>query len=204
MILGLLDLYVLSLVDRGMETPYSLHREGGLSLGASTPSLRRLTEIRLVKRKEGEGATNRPRHVYTLTSAGQELARTGWQEHLHGRHIPSDLDAILRLADMAIHYGANPREVADFLKLASDERKAFGQRAAAHVVETTRVVSYQQMRSRCEAARLRAEAVVLSDLSTLIATHRNRHSNSLAKHPISASKLARKATTDKIRRNDLD
>ena len=35
--LPVLDLYVLSLLERGLETAYSFQREVGLSLGASTP-----------------------------------------------------------------------------------------------------------------------------------------------------------------------
>ena len=79
MVWAVLDLYVLSLLDRGLETPYSLQREGGLSLGASTPSLRRLSTAHLVKRKEEQGSTNRPRHAYALTATGRDIARTGWQ-----------------------------------------------------------------------------------------------------------------------------
>jgi DNA-binding PadR family transcriptional regulator len=166
---NLLDLYVLSLLDRGIETPYSLQRKGGLSLGASTPCLRRLSEARLVKRQEEESATNRPRHVYTLTSAGRELARAGWQKHLRRRQIPSNLDGILRLADMAIHYGANSGEVAGLLKRASDERRSLARQAAVTIPKATPTVSYQEMRCKCSATGLRAEAEALAKLATQVA-----------------------------------
>jgi DNA-binding PadR family transcriptional regulator len=170
--LGLLDLYVLSLIDRGVDTPYALQRDGGLSLGASTPALRRLNTARLVKRKEDEGATNRPRHVYALTAAGRELARRGWQEHLHNSRLPSDLDGVLRLVAMASHYGANPTEIADFLQQASENRTSSAKQAAAIITRAGQPISYKDMRSRCDAARLQAEAGVLAYLAEEVANRR--------------------------------
>jgi DNA-binding PadR family transcriptional regulator len=132
---SLLDIYVLALLDRGIETPYALQRQGGLSLGASTPSLRRLAEARLVKRKAEVGMTNRPRHVYTLTASGRELARNGWREPFQSGRLPSDLESILRLSEIAAHYGAPPAEVARFLRTASDRRATLARRAAAEPQE---------------------------------------------------------------------
>ncbi len=132
---SILDLYVLSLLDRGLGTPYSLQRDGGLSLGASTPALRRLSEARLVKRKVEEGATKRPRHVYTLTASGQDIARNGWRDYFSSARPFSDLDAVLRLADMAVHYGEELESVAQFLGLASGHRSALARRAAAGPVD---------------------------------------------------------------------
>ncbi len=165
MTLGLLDIYILSLLDRGIETPYALQREAGLSLGASTPSLRRLCDGRFVKRHDGIGATNRPRHVYTLTTSGRELARNSWKEHLDASRLPTDLDGVLRLAEMARHYGVNSGKVADLLKQASERRKLLAKQAAATAGRTGQPISYQDMRSKCEAARLRAEADALIQLA---------------------------------------
>jgi len=95
-----------------------------LSLGAGTPALRRLTQAGLVKRKEEKGATNRPRHVYSLTPLGRELARSGWRDHFESNRLPSDLDGVLRLADPATHYGTEPESVTRFLKSASEYRSA--------------------------------------------------------------------------------
>ncbi len=171
--LPVLDLYVLSLLDRGLETAYSFQREVGLSLGASTPSLRRLTEARLVKRKDEEGKTNRPRHVYTLTSSGRELASSAWREYLQPGRLPSDLDSVLRVSDMAAHYGAGGAEVARFLKTAS-ERTAILARRAAAVPEAGNGPMYVSMRSRCEATRLKAESDVLGQIAAEILTGRSR------------------------------
>ena len=182
---GLLDIYVLSLLDRGIETPYALHRQGGLSLGASTPSLRRLTAARLVKRKEEAGMTNRPRHVYTLTSSGRELARNGWREYFQSGRLPSDLDGLLRLSDIASHYGASPAEVARLLKAASGRRATLARRAAA-APEADNGLVYLSMRARCEAGRLKAEADVLGQIAAEMSAARS--------HPLGSGKKLRSTT----------
>ena len=163
----LLDLYVLSLLDRNINTPYLLQREGGLSLGASTPSLRRLGLVRLVKRHDEKGTTNRPRHVYTLTATGVDLARNGWREYLYAGRIPNDLDGVLRLAEMATHYGATSNQVVDLLNRASEERKTLSKRAAANK-SSGQGFSYQQMRSICDKARWRAEGEALTELAASV------------------------------------
>ena len=50
MSLSVLDLFVLSLFDRGLETPYDLQRQAGVSLGSSVPALRRLEAAGLIKK----------------------------------------------------------------------------------------------------------------------------------------------------------
>jgi DNA-binding PadR family transcriptional regulator len=162
--LPLLDLYVLSLIERGLDTAYSFQREVGLSLGASTPALRRLDAARLVKCTEEEGATGRPRYVYSLTPSGRERATNGWREHFQYSRIPSDIDGLLRLADMATHYGNNAEDVAKLLKSASLRRSGLGWQAAAAPEESS-IGIYPRMRARCEGARLLAEAKILAELA---------------------------------------
>src|ERR1700733_14201594 len=52
---SVLDLFILSLLDRGLETPYDLNRQGGLSLGSTVPALRRLESAGPIKRKAPVG-----------------------------------------------------------------------------------------------------------------------------------------------------
>lgn len=190
----LLDLYLLSLLDRGLDTPYSLQRKGGLSLGASTPSLRRLIQARLVKRQEETGLTNRPKHVYAVTAAGRELARSGWRDQFLSSQVPHELDGVLRLADMAMHYGARTDEIVQFLTAASEQRKSLARRAAAAVVARTSIIAYQESRSRCEAARLKAEAGVLAELASEILESRSHLLSASGKHPSSQSAVPKRAT----------
>jgi DNA-binding PadR family transcriptional regulator len=150
---SLLDIYVLSLVERGHDTPYVLQRDGGLSLGASTPSLRRLINGGLVTRTKEQGTTNRVRHVYALTALGRKIAKSAWRDDWQSNKIPSDLDAMLRLADIASHYGAAPAEVANFLRTASSRRFLLAKRAAA--TDRSGCV-YAAMRSRSPESRSRS------------------------------------------------
>lgn len=53
MIVSVLDIFLLSMLDRGAQSPYELQRMAGVSLGASVPSLRRLTASKLVTREDG-------------------------------------------------------------------------------------------------------------------------------------------------------
>ncbi len=170
---ALLDIYVLSLLDRGINTPYALQRQGGLSLGASTPSLRRLIQSGMVKRKQEQGMTNRPRHVYTLAPSGREVARSGWREYFESGRLPSDLDAVLRLCDIALHYGATHARVSALLKNAAQRRATLASRAAAMPDEDNRLM-YLPLRSRCDVARLKAEAEALGKLASEMAGKRSR------------------------------
>ncbi len=150
-----------------------LQRQGGLSLGASTPSLRRLIQAGLVKRKQEQGKTNRPRHVYTLAPSGRELARSGWREYFESGRLPSDLGAVLRLCDIALHYGATHARVSAFLENAAQRRATLARGAAATPDEDNKLI-YLPLRSRCEVARLNAEAEALGELASEMAGKRLR------------------------------
>src|ERR1700674_192044 len=129
MSLSVLDVFVLSLLDRGLETPYDLQRQGGLSLGASTPALQRLVKGNLVVRAESASATNRPRHLYQLTPTGKREARAAWKPFLEGNDSPPDIDSILRIADMAAHHGAEKPKIRSFLKRAAERKSQLAQHA---------------------------------------------------------------------------
>jgi DNA-binding PadR family transcriptional regulator len=79
---SVLDLFILSVLDRGLETPYDLNRQGGLSLGSTVPALRRLETAGLVRKKAAVGSSKRPRHWFQLSAAGRKLARGGWAVHV--------------------------------------------------------------------------------------------------------------------------
>ena len=79
MIHSVLDLFILSLLDRGLETPYDLQRQGGLSLGSTVPALRRLAAAGLIRKREASEASKRPRHSYQLYAAGRNRAQK-WLE----------------------------------------------------------------------------------------------------------------------------
>lgn len=117
MALSILDLFVLSMLDRGLATSYELQREAGLSLGGTLPALRRLTNAGLLIKAEAKSPTRRPRHEYRLTPPGKDKARKGWKEHLSAAKVAADVDSLLRLVDVADHYKAPRSEIVAFLRL---------------------------------------------------------------------------------------
>ena len=167
MILSVLDLFLLSMLDRGAQSPYELQRTAGVSQGAAVPSLRRLLAAKLVTRKDGIASTNRPRHEYTLTPEGKKAARSGWKDHFQESSAGSDLDSLLRIVDMAIHHGADRKKIMLFLKHAAEARELMAEEAGLAVrgFSSRGNASYMRMRASCDASRLRAEGEALSRLA---------------------------------------
>jgi DNA-binding PadR family transcriptional regulator len=174
MTVSVLDIFLLSMLDRGVESPYELQRAAGISLGASVPSLRRLTASKLVTRSEGTAATNRPRHAYKLTAAGKQAVRSGWESHFQPASAGSDLDSVLRIADMAFHHHADKKKIKAFLKNAAEARTLMAEKAglAERGLSSPDKGYYLRMRASCDAIRLRAEAEALLNLATSIGSQR--------------------------------
>lgn len=154
------------MLDRGLQTPYELQKHAGLSLGAIVPALRRLTKEKLVTRSEADGATNRPKHIYKLTTSGRQTAETGWHEYLMDVREPTDIDALLRLLDIAQAYGTNRSRLVALLRSAATQRFAMaGEVRAASKRIRAEPFSYRLTRSKVEVQRWRAEAQALKDLA---------------------------------------
>jgi DNA-binding MarR family transcriptional regulator len=167
MTLSILDVFILSMLDRGAQTPYELQRTAGLSQGAAVPSLRRLLAAKLVMRKDGLAATNRPRHEYRLTPEGKKAARSGWKAHFQETSSGSDLDSLLRIVDMAIHYGADKAKIKSFLKHAAKSRELMAEKAGLteRGFTSSDKASYMRMRACCDAVRLGSEGEALLRLA---------------------------------------
>lgn len=160
-----LDVFVLSLLDRGLRTPYDL-RQAGISLGASTPSLRRLLAQKLVTKSVDSEKGRRPRHEYKLTSAGKHLAGKAWEHFLSSPRVPDDIDAVLRVIDMSVFYGADRAALANFIRRIANKRMR-----SAVVLTNTRTRgtdvaqwTYAELRFPIDDARLRAEAKALMSI----------------------------------------
>ena len=166
--LSLLELFILSCIDRGYTTPYAMQRDVGLSLGATSPTLPKLAKQGLVRRETRRTATNRPKHEYTLTPAGKEQARQGWKAHLEtDSGPPADLDALLRLVDMALYYGAKPGILAELVKGAAVARGQMAKRCSLEFSGTKakEALNYRNIRAKLDALRYKAEAEGLSKLA---------------------------------------
>jgi DNA-binding MarR family transcriptional regulator len=166
--LSILELFILSCIDRGYGTPYAMQREAGLSLGATSPTLPKLAKQGLVRRETGRTATNRPKHEYALTATGKEKARQGWKAYLESdAKPPADLDALLRLVDMAQHYGAEPAQLAVLMKDAAVARGQLAKKYSLDFSETKAkaVFGYRNIRAKLDALRYKAEADGLASLA---------------------------------------
>jgi DNA-binding PadR family transcriptional regulator len=157
---SVLDLYILSLLDRGLQSPYDLHSKGGLSLGSTLPALRRLEEAGLVRKKVPAGSGKRPRYWFQVSAAGRELARGGWIPMLRDLP-PSDFDAVLRLVDVAQHCEARSTDLAVFLEVAASIRRPT--RSGTSV--PNRLLDSVITREAWDVVRLKAEARFLLGLA---------------------------------------
>ncbi len=164
--ISILDLYILSLLERGLETPYDLHRQGGISLGASTPALKRLAEGKLIRRLTGETANKRRSHRYSLTEVGLAQARRGWRRYFNELRVPADLKSLLRLVDVAVQYKLKQAQITAFLQQAARDRSDLAWQAGSRMLSLQQnPLSYAATRATCDYARLEAEAKALSKLA---------------------------------------
>jgi DNA-binding PadR family transcriptional regulator len=167
---SVLDLFIMSLLDRGLETPYDLLRQGGLSLGSSVPALRRLEETGLIRKKAPVGSSKRPRHWYQLSAAGRKLASNGWIQ-LMKDPPPSDFDAVLRLADLAAYYKVKAADIASLVERAAKDRILLSNRlSAGKDKDGVPSLLYVVTRNSWEAGRLAAEAKFLFNLAKSVST----------------------------------
>jgi hypothetical protein len=118
------------------------------------PALRRLEVYRLI---------TRPKHSFALTSAGKKVARNGWKPLLDpGR--ADDLDAILRIAEMARANDVEPAEISEYLDRSS-QTKLESAKKQDHVLAAELPQVYVTTKSRWNRARLEAEAKFLASLA---------------------------------------
>ena len=166
-----LDLFVLALLRRGIDTPYRLLASSGLSPGASIPALRRLEEAGYVRSsKPGP----RGRTEYRITTAGHRHLENEWQNLLE-HPVPTDTEAILRTAALAVLSGCDKRVVSTYLKKASAAKASDSQRRSAEAKTAEASLSgdsdtglYGWLHAMHATARLKAEAQVLRKLAAEI------------------------------------
>jgi DNA-binding PadR family transcriptional regulator len=163
-----LELFILSCFDRGLQTPYDLQRQAGLSLGATSPALKRLLKARMLKRVTGSTASKRPRHQYSLSSEGKQSARDGWKDYLSDPIPPTDNDSLLRILDMATHYKATKSSMVEFLIRASESRRHAAEllATASYGSNEGALLSYPRLRAEFEKERLFCELTTISQIVT--------------------------------------
>ena len=121
----MLDLFILSLLDRGLETPYDLQRQGGLSLGSTVPALRRLETAGLVRKREALEPVSGPATAISFPPQAEPSHKTVGRRYLKAPN-QMDVDAVLRVADMAQHYNARRADMVEFFEAVVSERRVPG------------------------------------------------------------------------------
>jgi hypothetical protein len=163
-----LDLFVLAMVVRGVNTPYKLLTEAGLSQGASLQVLARLEAAGHVRR--GEPGL-RGRSEAKITAAGQRHLHAGWQPLLDAP-IPPEIESVLRTICVAVLSGARKKALAAYLKRAASDkaaesklRKAAASEAKGAVPVSSGPGLYKRMVALNAATRLASEARLLRQLA---------------------------------------
>ncbi len=159
-----LEIFILAMVDGGLNTPYDLHARAGLSIGATHPALKRLQKKGLLQ-AGAEGA--RRRREFQLTKAGRHELKAGSAalQKQAGEEIAPDLESVLRTASLALMRGRK-RPCIKLLKEAAKDRSKKSQErlsdAAGFQKELNEVPNaYRWMLAVCDAARLEAEGRAL-------------------------------------------
>jgi DNA-binding PadR family transcriptional regulator len=156
-----LDLFILALIQQGLNVPYAIQLRAGLSVGSTLPAFRRLLKTRLVKEEE-PGPGGRRRREFSLTAAGRkklQIAKTNLEEL--SADAAGDLEATLRFACLALFWG-DPGVASQILVRAADE---FKDRS-----EGSQRVGRKQMQSKSDLASLYRGLLFLNEADRQKAT----------------------------------
>jgi DNA-binding PadR family transcriptional regulator len=161
-----LEIFVLAAVRGGLDTPYDLNKEAGLSVGATIPLLARLQKADFLQSRP---AARRSRQ-YSLTAKGKSVLEQSRWGLLHS--IPSEFEAILRVAYVAAVVDGGLNTVRTFLRAAAVQRRRLAQQRA-HEAQLIAVAldsgsfgrGHRWLRAFSDSVRLRAEAAVLSKIA---------------------------------------
>jgi DNA-binding MarR family transcriptional regulator len=172
--MSILELFVLTMIEQGFETPYDLHRNAALSLGATSPVLKRLSKAKLIVMEKESTPSNRPRHRYSLTTLGKNTLRLARKEPLlTGR--AKDTDTILRAVVLAIlsHEPDNARNVllesAAARSVLANVRKLDSLAAPSQLQAFN---NFHSLKAYVETLRYSAEAKAFRELANFLKTPR--------------------------------
>ena len=170
-----LELFVLALIERGLGTPYDFRLKAGLSVGSTSPALKRLEDDGLIT---GSDPGARASRRFTLTAKGRKILKQEWESHLNSH--PTDLDSIVRIAYLAWEFqGRNAaakylQESTTALCGLAASRKAEAERLSQAVTERPVAETFLWLRTRGEAMRLEVDATLLKDLAEQISPQKRR------------------------------
>jgi DNA-binding PadR family transcriptional regulator len=170
-----LDLFILALVQRGLETMYDFKARAGLSVGSSGPILARLEKAGLVKLT---GTGSRDSRRYSITKAGEKALDSNWQALLDTR--PTDFDAVLRIGYLAWALGRRDalgkfvEKASASLKDVAATRRAEANQLQGSLGDEASGQAFRWLRTFCEAARFDAQADALKQAAEEIAKKKEK------------------------------
>ncbi|MCU1285658.1 MAG: hypothetical protein JWO13_2008 [Acidobacteriales bacterium] len=172
--MSVLDLFILAMIEHGFETPYALHRSAGISLGATNPALKRLSQAKLIVMDAESTASNRPRHRYSLTSAGKKALGLARKQQSQTSDS-SDVDATLRSVVLAVIF-IKPEEARDILLRSAASRASLA--AARKLSSSSARVQLKKfdcmdpLKAFVEGFRYEAEVKAFRELATFLKSDR--------------------------------
>lgn len=168
----IVDRYILSLVDRGLKSKYELQRKGGISLGSSTPAIKRMQTAKLIVQTTDGPTGKRPRHELKLTPKGKRVVQGGWKKLL-AESTDADLESAVRLADMARHYGSKQAEITQFLRSVASKRAAAAKSRSSSLGVDPQGLAIMETLNSWTAVRLENESTFLRKLATSSSSDRS-------------------------------
>jgi DNA-binding PadR family transcriptional regulator len=161
--LSSLDLFLLGLIEDGIDTPYLFRERARLSVGATLPALRRLENIGLVRR-EAKAPRNKQR--FTVTKPGKQHLRSQLKMLVQQciDQPPADAESILRAAGLAFSVG-DSKSARDCLRAAVHDRRQRRRPQQPTISPDARLSgTYSHWLSIVQTARSKAEAEALAKL----------------------------------------
>ena len=117
---SVLDMFILNLIAGHVETAYELQVVGKISLGSSSPALKRLEASGAIVAKPSPPG-KKHRQPYELTPSGRERLKASRANLLY-TEPPSDIDSILRILDVCDMKASSASSFRTFVKQAADDR----------------------------------------------------------------------------------
>lgn len=151
-----LELFLLTLIDSGLRTPYDFQRQAGISVGASLPALRKLLRLKLILK--GKVGTRR-RMEYTLTVRGRAALRN---PKLADKSMLEDIGSCFRLAIISNYWGSH----AQVLKILDEARTRIEATTEPQIRRdmSTPAAAYRWMMSIREQHRRKADLEALRQI----------------------------------------
>jgi DNA-binding PadR family transcriptional regulator len=175
-----LDLFLLGLIQSGVNTPYLFRERARLSVGATLPALERLEKNRFISRSE-KGMRNK--QEFELTDSGKRALNSALSRMLEEYQLrpPSDNESIFRVASLALAAGKATDAVA-VLNAGSTARAEAPAVNSRQISDSADLPStYTAFLAACDSARKKAEARVIFNLASSLSRRRADRTRPAAK-----------------------